>query len=142
MNPMREDAVLVDSSVLAYALGDPDARREPCRKLLKEITSGTGRAYASVEMFQEVLHHRLRRTRDRSVSVAEVRDAMPMFVLLNFDHEVLELSLDLVARTLVRGRDAVHAATALAYGIETIVSSDPAFDGIPGLRRLDPLAGV
>ncbi|MFT4136213.1 hypothetical protein [Microbacterium sp.] len=37
----------------------------------------------------------------------------------------------------------LHAlgAPALAYGIETIASSDPAFDGIPGLRRVDPLRG-
>ena len=52
---------------------------------------------------------------------------------------MLEVSLGLIQQTQVRGRDAVHAATALAYGIDTIASSDPAFDGIPGLRRIDPL---
>lgn len=39
----------------------------------------------------------------------------------------------------MRGRDAVHAATALAYGIPVVASPDPAFDGVPGIRRLDPL---
>lgn len=140
MNPMREDAVLVDSSILAYALGGSDPRREPARRFLKEVTAGAGRAYASVEMFQECLHHRLRRTGRRDVAVAEIREAAPMFVTLNFDHEVLTRSLDLIETTDVRGRDAVHAATALAYGIQTIASADPAFDGIPGLTRIDPTA--
>lgn len=91
-------------------------------------------------MFQEALHHRLRRTGLRAHAVGEIREAEPMFITLNFDHEVLERSLELVATTRVRGRHAVHAATALAYGIDTIASTDPAFDGIPGIRRLDPTA--
>lgn len=63
-------------------------------------------------------------------------------IVLNFDHEVLETALTLIETTHVRGRDAVHAATGLAYGIEAIASSDPVFDGIPGIRRLDPLAAT
>jgi len=54
--------------------------------------------------------------------------------------EVLDLSLDLIERLpTIRGRDAVHAATALVYGIETIVTPDTAFDGIPELTRIDPM---
>ena len=54
---------------------------------------------------------------------------------------MLELSLDLIGRgPNVRGRDAVHAATALLFGIETIISPDPAFDGIGGIVRADPRA--
>lgn len=137
---MHEDAVLVDSSILAYALGDPDPRRESARRFLKDVTGGVGRAYASVEMFQECLHHRLRRTGRRSVAVAEIRESEPLFVTLDFDHEVLMRSMELIETTQIRGRDAVHAATALAYGIGTIASTDPAFDGIPGLTRVDPTA--
>ena len=71
--------------------------------------------------------------------MADARDIARFLIVLNFDHEVLETALELIDRTNVRGRDAVHAATALAYGIETVASSDPAFDGIPGIHRLDPL---
>ena len=135
---MRDDAVLVDSSILIYALGDPHPARDSCRRFLREATSGNGRAYASVEMFQETLRHRMRRTGDRAVAITEIREAEPMFITLNFDHEVLERALDLIEHSEVRGRDAVHAANALTYGIETIASTDAAFDGVRGLRRLDP----
>nr|WP_169923355.1 type II toxin-antitoxin system VapC family toxin [Microbacterium agarici] len=137
---MDEHAVLVDSTVLAHALGDRQPHKEACRRYLRHVWSGKGRAYASTEMIQEVVHHRLRRTGDRLLAVSDARDSMRSFIVLNFDHEVLELALELIERTQVRGRDAVHAATALAYGIETVASSDPAFDSIPGLRRVDPLA--
>lgn len=67
-------------------------------------------------------------------------EAHPTCTCLNFDREVLDLTLDLIERIpTIRGRDAVHAATAMAYGIDRIASTDPAFDGIPGLTRVDPL---
>lgn len=137
-NPMGQDAVLVDANIVLYSLGDVEPQRTKCRALLEELWAGRSRVYASTEMIQEVVHHRLRRS-DRSRAVADARDIARFLIVLNFDHEVLEAALELIERTEVRGRDAVHAATALAYGIQTIASSDPAFDGIPGIRRLDPL---
>ena len=68
------------------------------------------------------------------------RNAAALCTTLNFDREVLDLSLDLIERIpTIRGRDAVHVATAMAYGIERIASTDRAFDGIPGITRVDPL---
>ncbi|QPZ38865.1 type II toxin-antitoxin system VapC family toxin [Paramicrobacterium chengjingii] len=139
MNPMDEHAVLVDANVVLHALGNDGGKADRCRVYLESLWEGRGRAYASREMLQEMVHHRMRRD-SRELAVAAVRRVEPMFIVLNFDHEVLELARELIERTNVRGRDAVHAATALAYGIETIASSDPAFDGIPGLLRVDPLA--
>lgn len=137
---MSENAVLLDSAIAIYALGGAHGYREPCRALLARAAGGELRAYASVEMIQELVHHRIRRTGDPVLAAADGRDTAAICTLLNFDREVLDLSLDLIERVpTIRGRDAVHAATALAYGIDTIVSPDRAFDGIPGLTRVDPL---
>ena len=137
----QEHAVLVDASVAVYALGDPGPRRDACRLYLENLWAGKGRAYASVEMIQEVVFHRRRRRGgDNRAAVADVRDLMPSFVLLNFDREVVDTALELMEATTIRGRDAVQAATALAYGIPTIASTDGGFDGVPGVRRVDPTA--
>lgn len=136
---MKENAYLVDSAVVVYALGADNPWRQSCRQALVRAGQQRSRAYASVEMIQELVHHRLRRSGDRAVSAQQGRYASSLFTLLNFDREVLNLSLDLIERVpTIRGRDAVHAATALAYGIDRIVSPDRAFDGIPGLTRVDP----
>lgn len=137
---MGEDAVLVDSAVALHALGAPGPRRVASRRYLLRLAAGPGRACASTEMIQEVVHHQLRVTGDRGLAAADARDLMAGMTMLAFDREVLDLALELIERTPVRGRDAVHAATALAYGIERIASPDPAFDGVPGLVRIDPLA--
>lgn len=135
---MTENAILVDSAVAAFALGEDSPLRSQCRAVMTAAAADRIRAYASVEMIQELVHHRLRRTGDRRLAAADGRDIAAVLTILPFDREVLELSLDLIERTGVRGRDAVHAATALAYGIDTVVSPDSAFDGIPGLTRVDP----
>jgi predicted nucleic acid-binding protein len=137
---VKENAYLVDSAVVVYALGAESQWRQPCRQVLVQAGQQRFSAYASVEMIQEFVHHRLRRSGDRAASAKQGRYAASLFTLLNFDREVLDLSLNLIERLpTIRGRDAVHAATALAYGIGTIVSPDKAFDGIPGLVRVDPL---
>ncbi|GAB3794353.1 hypothetical protein GCM10028798_00800 [Humibacter antri] len=135
-----ENAVIVDSAVVAYALGDSKPESDACRRFLIETTTGGRRAYASVATIQEVVHHRLRRTGDRVRASAEGQDTCATFTLLAFDHEIPDLSLDLIERLRrIRGRDAAHVATAIAHCIETIASPDPAFDDLPGIRRLDPL---
>lgn len=135
-----EGAVLLDATVAIHALSEVEPMRSQSREFLRSVTAGRGRAYASVEMIQEVVHHRLRRTGDRANAVRGAREFAAATTTLKLDHEVLELALELIERLpAIRGRDAVHAATALAYGIEIIASSDRAFDHIPGITRIDPL---
>lgn len=142
MNPMGEEAILIDSATAIYAMGESTAQRDRSRAFISGLMRGRVRAYASVEMVQEFAFHRLRRTGDPRRAAADGKYVTSLVTVLNFDREVLDLSLELIERTGIRGRDAVHAATALAYGIEKIASPDPAFDAVPGIRRIDPLAGT
>lgn len=139
MTPMGDNAILIDSATAIYIAGPDGPERSAARSFMLRTARGRVRPYASVEMIQEYAHHRLRRTGDRRRAAQEGRFLTSLMTVLPFDREVLDLSLELIERTSVRGRDAVHAATALAYGIESIASPDPAFDGIPGLTRVDPL---
>lgn len=138
---MIERALLLDANIAVYAMGQDNRLREPCRRLLERAAEGEFRAYASTEMIQELVHHRLRKTGDRALATRNGRDLTAICTTLAFDREILDLSLDLIERIpTLRGRDAVHAATAIAYGIERIASTDAAFDTIPGITRLDPAA--
>jgi len=134
-------ALLVDSSIIAYALGAESAWKDPCRELLLAIGRGEYDGFASVEMIQELVHHRLRVTGDRLRAVADGRDVAAGLTVLPFTQAVLDEALRLIeSSAAIRGRDAVHAATALVHGIPTIASTDPAFDAVPGLTRLVPTA--
>jgi len=66
-----------------------------------------------------------------------------------FCHEVYPVTLKAPDRALVllkefpsiNARDAVHAATMLNNGVEKILSTDPHFDRIKGIKRIASEAG-
>jgi hypothetical protein len=104
---------------------------------------GSLTAEASVELVQEFGHLLRRRGLDGRVVREETLAAAALCRLHDFGQAELRLALNLVAS--VRGlgmRDAVHAATALRRDIRFVVSSDEAFDEVPGLERLDPASAA
>lgn len=130
-------AVFVDSSVLLLAFGDEHPDRAACVRVVELAATGDLRLHQSVEAGQEFLFHRLRRTSTaEAITDFDVLDRL--VVWHDFDHETLRESRRLVEREEARGRDAVHAATALLAGFSGIVTTDTDFDGITGLSRVDP----
>lgn len=104
---------------------------------LQPVTQGELQLHASVEGIQEFLHHRMRRS-SRAKAVAQARLTTNLLVLHAFDSAVLTRAMDLVEGTDIRGRDAIHAATALLHGFGSIVTSDTDFHGIPSIEKLVP----
>lgn len=134
MTPVR---LFVDTAVLAYAVGAEHPRRAACHQILVAAASGDAELHASVEAVQEFLFHRLRRG-GRVSAVEETRAVRDLLVLHPFDASVVDAMVDLVAESDIGGRHAVHAATAQLAGFGSIISTDRAFDAVPGLARLDP----
>ena len=130
-------ALFLDTAVWAYAIGDDHPQRDACRALLSAAQRGDVELHASVELIQELVFHRMRRT-DRATAVAEGRAVAAACTLHPFGADVLVKALDLTATTRIGGRDAVHAATALLAGFDAVVSPDRDFAVVEGLRRLDP----
>lgn len=131
---MRE--IFLDATVLALAVGSPDHRQKACQDILAAVGEGRARVHASTEAVQELVFHRARRGDPQAVALG--REATSLCVLHAFDEGVLELALTLMEAGSVRGRDAVHAATAIRAGFTGIVSTDRDFEDVPGLRRIEP----
>jgi predicted nucleic acid-binding protein len=129
--------VFADTAVLALAIGGEHEHRASCRALLAAASAGQVELHVSVEALQELLFHRTLRA-GRDAGVADVRDCIRICRVHSFDTTVLARSVDLVAVTHLRGRDAVHAATAMLHGFTEIVTTDADFDGLPELARLAP----
>ncbi len=53
--------ILLDTSVLVYAVGGEHPLREPCRRVVNEIGAGRLAATTTVEVIQEFAHVRARR---------------------------------------------------------------------------------
>lgn len=131
---------LYDTSVFLYAVGAEHEYREPCRRIVRRAADGELFGEASVELIQELTHVLLRRRAERPAALARAGEVAQLCRLHAFETSDLPLMLTLLERHEHLGpRDALFAATALNRHIPAILSSDRHFDGITGLRRVDPL---
>jgi uncharacterized protein len=130
---------LFDTGVFVYALGGEHRYREPCRAILREVQSRRLAAEASVELIHEFAYVRMRRVADRADVALAARAISRSLSLHTVERGDMERALDLWSEhEQLDVRDAIFAAQALNRGIEAILSPDSDFDGIPGLRRIDP----
>lgn len=129
--------VFIDTTILVHAFGGPSPERIAAQDIIMRAADDTLVLHASVEAVQEFLFHRIRRS-DRGAAAEAARAVMGLCILHDFDSDILDRAIDLVSSTRLGGRDAVHVATALQHGFDSIVSSDRDFDDVPGLRRIGP----
>lgn len=129
---------LWDTAVFVYAVGRDHPLRDPCRDLVRAARDGRLRGEASVELVQEYAHLVLRRTGDRPHAARQARAVWRLCTLHDLTIDDLDRAIQLLERTSLGGRDAVHAATALNRGISVVVTPDQAFTSVEGLERVDP----
>jgi uncharacterized protein len=130
--------ILIDTSVLSYAVGVEHPLREPCRRLLRAHADERIDATTTVEVIQEFVHVRARR-RSRADAVALARHYVAALSPLVTRVEDLKLGLSLFDNHEDLGAfDSVLAAVALNRRAEAFVSADRAFSRVPDLRWVDP----
>jgi predicted nucleic acid-binding protein len=130
--------IVLDTTILVYAVGDDHALRESARAIVDAVGSGTVHATTTAEAIQEFVHVRARR-RDRRDAVAVGRAYADLLSpLLPVDEDALRDGLELYQRHEALGCfDAVLAAAARSGGHEALVSADSAFGTIENLPFVD-----
>ncbi len=130
---------MVDTNVVLYAIGGPHPQAEPCRRVLALAGEGALVLEAPADLVQEVLHHRARRLGDRAQAAKDARAAAALCRLHPVEPQDARAAIELFAgSSKLSARDAVFAALAARHGLAEIVSADSDFDGLTGLRRIDP----
>jgi uncharacterized protein len=136
--------IVVDTTVLVYAVGTDHPLRGPCRQLIRAIADGTVSATTTIGVIQEFTHVRARR-RDRKDAAGLARDYIELLSpLLIVEEADLREGLRLYEEGTVFGSfDAVLAAAARAAGAEALVSADTGFTSIAAIHHVVPdAAGV
>lgn len=133
------DVLFLDANVIMYALGKDHPLRDPCRKCLERVKRGEIAVLTNTEVVQEIFH---RYFAIRMPNIAEEAYA----AMKTFCNEILPVTLRETDKALallkkhpsINARDAVHAATMLNHGVEKVLSADPHFDAIHGIRLVVP----
>lgn len=135
--------IVLDTTVLVYAVGADHPLRDSCRQIVRAVQSGDVPARTTIEVIQEFAHVRAKRRgrHDASILAHEYGSLLqPLIVLDELD---LRRGLELFEEHDQLGSfDCLLAAAVVRHGASALVSADRAFDGVPGLRALDPAADL
>lgn len=123
--------IVLDTTVLVYAVGAEHPLREPCRTLLSKRTSALT---TTAGVIQEFVHVRSRR-RSRADAVKLGNAYLTLLSpLLDVPDRAVRDALGLLERHADLGAfDAVLAAAARSAECEALVTADRAFGALPGL---------
>lgn len=128
-----------DTSIFVYALGGEHPYKEPCREIVRRAAIGDLQGEASADLLQELMHQRERRTGDRLGAAKAARSVAALAWWHPVEPNDVQRGIDLFeTHNELNARDAVLAALAINRGIDAILATDRAFDGIDGLERVDP----
>lgn len=130
--------ILLDTTVLAYAVGTDHRFRDPCRRLVEAAADGLLEASTTPEVIQEFIHIRSRR-RDRADSARLGLSYCSLLTpLVTVTEEHLREGIGLYERFPGPGAfDSVLAAVAIGTG-SALVSADAAFGRVTGLDHVLP----
>jgi hypothetical protein len=130
--------ILLDTTVLVYAVGAEHPLADPCRQIVTGVADGDLEATTTPEVIQELAHVRARR-RGRNDAV-EIASAFAVLLrpLVTVGSAHLERGLELFREHEALGAfDSVLAAVARDRGM-TLVSADAAFTKVPDLVVASP----
>lgn len=131
--------IVLDTTILVYAVGAEHPLRPPCRRLLAAHANEEVELTTTVEVVQEFAHVRARR-RPRPDAIEIARHFASAFTLMVTQPEDLALGLDLWDTNEALGAfDCVLAAVALNRNAEAFVSADRAYRAVPQLPWVDPM---
>ena len=132
--------LFIDANLIMYSIGRPHPLREPCKKFLEKIKSREILGVTNTEVLQEILYRFFsieRRTLAEIAYQSMIELCTDIFPVRVVD---TDKALQILKRvTGITSRDAVHAATMIHNGIKEIISTDPHFDLIQEIKRIDPI---
>lgn len=134
--------IVLDTTVLVYAVGTEHELRDPCQAVLRAVADGALVATTTVEVIQEFAHVRARR-RDRADAALHAADLIDLLSpLIDVRESALRSGLRLFADARHLGAfDAVLAAAAAERspaGEAVVVSADRAFAELPEIEHVFP----
>jgi uncharacterized protein len=127
----------LDSNLIIYAMLDETEIGDWARDILEKVQNEEMPACTSFLTFDEVFY-KVNKAKGTDIAIKNLDAflAMRNMRFIDVNDAVIWKALELIKEYKLLPRDAIHAATALIAGAETIYSQDADFDDIKGLKRM------
>lgn len=129
----------LDANLFIYAALSPKTEQAGilARKILTRVFEGKLAAATSSLTWDEVVWV-IRKIEGEKVAASEGAKflSFPKLVILSVSESVIFKAQELVENIRIKPRDAIHAACCIENGIEEIVTNDPDFDLVEGVKKV------
>jgi hypothetical protein len=136
---MSDPSYFVDTNIFLYSIGRDHPLKPASLNAIHFIREGQIAAVINTEIVQEILYH-FQSIKQLSIGVRLAKDTVSISSrILPVEEKDLSLAIELLETyPKIQTRDAFHAATMIRNGIKEIISTDPHFDLINEIKRIDP----
>jgi predicted nucleic acid-binding protein len=136
---MNESIYFIDTNIFLYSVGRNHPLKAASINAFHRIRDGQITAVINTEIIQEVLYH-FQSIKQLSIGIRLAKAAVSIAArILPVEEIDLSLAIELLeSYPEIQTRDAFHAATMIRNGIKEIISTDPHFDLIHEIKRIDP----
>jgi uncharacterized protein len=137
---MSKSIYFIDTNIFLYSVGRDHPLKPASVTAIHRIRDGQITAVINTEIIQEVLYH-FQSIKQLPIGIRLAKDVALISSQI-FPVEEIDLSLAielLESYPKIQTRDAFHTATMIRNGIKEIISTDPNFDLIHEIKRIDPI---
>jgi len=129
----------LDANVFVYlALAEnSESKAEAAKDIVQRVVEGSLVCATSSLTWDELVWS-VKKFNGKEVAKEEGRKflSLPRLKIFGVGESTLYSAQDIVTSYGLKPRDAIHAACCMENGIDEIISDDPDFDGIAGLKRI------
>ena len=136
---MSKSICFIDTNIFLYSVGRDHPLKPGSVNVIHRIGDSEITAVINTEIIQEILYH-FQSIRQLPIGIRLAKDTVSISARI-FPVEDTDLSLAielLESYPKIQTRDAFHAATMIRNRIKGIISTDPHFDLIHEIKRIDP----
>lgn len=135
---LKNNEVYVDANFFIYASTDLEKEGENARKIIDLIKKQEISVFTATLTIDEVLWA-IQRKKDKETAYqsAQLILEMPQLKFIPVDIEIIRSSINIYKKENLHPRDAIHLAAMQSKNIKVIISSDPDFDKIKDIKRID-----
>ena len=134
----KSEEVYVDSNLFIYASSEEGIISKNAYEIIKKINDGNLIAYTSTLTMDEVLYIIQKKVgREIAANIIENYIKLNNLNIISVDLEILNKSIEIYKQTNLKPRDSIHLAVMKINKISAMISSDPDFDKIKDVKRID-----
>ena len=134
---LKSEEMYLDANLFISSILDDKDIGEKAREIIEKIKKNIFKGFTSTLTIDEVLWAVQKQLgKEKAADIANDFISMTNLEFISVNIEIIKNSVKEYKNSL-NPRDAIHLASMQSKGIKTIISSDPDFDKINSIKRID-----